>query len=48
MTADETTDRVRGGYGRAKYEKLAMLKAKYDPDNFFFLNHKIRPASGMT
>jgi len=43
MTADETIDGVRDGYGRAKYEKLAVLKAKYDPDNFFRLNHNIAP-----
>jgi hypothetical protein len=43
MTADETIDRVRDGYGKAKYEKLAVLKAKYDPDNFFQLNHNIPP-----
>lgn len=43
MTADETIDRVRDGYGKAKYEKLAVLKTKYDPDNFFHLNHNIPP-----
>lgn len=43
MTADETVDRVQDGYGRAKYEKLAVLKTKYDPDNFFCLNHNIPP-----
>ena len=43
MTADETIDRVRESYGKAKYEKLAVLKARYDPDNFFHLNHNIPP-----
>jgi FAD/FMN-containing dehydrogenase len=43
MTADEPIERVRDGYGKAKYEKLAVLKAKYDPDNFFHLNHNIAP-----
>jgi len=43
MTADEPIDRVRDGYGKAKFEKLAALKAKYDPDNFFHLNHNIPP-----
>jgi FAD/FMN-containing dehydrogenase len=43
MTADETLDRVRDSYGKGKYEKLAVLKAKYDPDNFFHLNHNIPP-----
>jgi FAD/FMN-containing dehydrogenase len=43
MTSDETLDRVKNGYGHAKYEKLAALKARYDPDNFFCLNHNIPP-----
>ena len=43
MTADESIDRVRDGYGKTKFEKLAALKAKYDPDNFFHLNHNIPP-----
>jgi FAD/FMN-containing dehydrogenase len=43
MTADEGPDRVVGGYGAEKYKKLAALKAKYDPDNFFRLNHNIVP-----
>jgi hypothetical protein len=35
-------DRVRTAYG-ANYERLAALKKKYDPDNFFRLNPNIRP-----
>lgn len=30
-------------YGNSKYERLVMLKRKYDPDNFFRLNQNIRP-----
>jgi FAD/FMN-containing dehydrogenase len=37
-------DRVRTGYG-ANYERLAALKTKYDPDNFFRLNPNIKPAA---
>jgi Berberine and berberine like len=36
-------DRVRTAYG-ANYERLAALKKKYDPDNFFRLNPNITPA----
>jgi FAD/FMN-containing dehydrogenase len=36
-------DRVRIAYG-ANYERLAALKTKYDPDNFFRLNPNIKPA----
>jgi FAD/FMN-containing dehydrogenase len=37
-------DRVRIAYG-ANYDRLAELKKKYDPDNFFRLNPNIKPAA---
>jgi FAD/FMN-containing dehydrogenase len=43
LTQDEE-DRVRLAYG-ANFDRLASLKKKYDPANFFRLNQNIRPAS---
>ena len=39
---EEGEERVREAYG-PNYDRLATLKKKYDPDNFFRLNQNIKP-----
>lgn len=39
---DEGEGTVKAGYGE-NYTRLAQIKAKYDPNNFFHINQNIRP-----
>lgn len=39
---DEGEARIRAAYG-ANYDRLAAIKNKYDPTNFFHLNQNIKP-----
>ena len=40
---EEGEEQIRQAYGAEKYERLKMLKRKYDPDNFFRLNQNVSP-----
>ena len=45
MIMDEGEERIRASY-RDNYDRLARIKADYDPDNLFRVNQNIRPAAG--
>ena len=48
FVGDEGADRVRAAYPGATWDRLAAVKATYDPDNLFRLNQNVTPAASMT
>ena len=42
LGGEEEATRVKSAYG-SNYKRLAALKKKYDPDNFFRINNNIEP-----
>jgi FAD/FMN-containing dehydrogenase len=44
LTEEEGDSRIRSAYGD-NYERLASIKRRWDPDNFFHANKNILPAS---
>lgn len=40
---DEGADRVRASYG-GNYNRLAKIKARYDPGNLLLVNQNIQPS----
>jgi FAD/FMN-containing dehydrogenase len=43
---EEGEERARSAYSEETYHRLAQIKARYDPENLFHLNHNIQPAAG--
>ena len=44
--SDDGEAGVRAAYPRNTYDRLASIKAVYDPENVFRVNHNIPPAAG--
>jgi FAD/FMN-containing dehydrogenase len=44
MMMEEGQERVQAAYG-THYDRLASIKARYDPANLFRMNQNIRPSA---
>ena len=44
--AGDEGERVRSAYG-ANYDRLASVKAKYDPTNLFRVNQNVQPVAAV-
>jgi hypothetical protein len=45
ISQDEGEQRVHDAFGGDVYDRLATVKAEWDPENVFHLNHNVRPAA---
>jgi FAD/FMN-containing dehydrogenase len=48
LTSDDDASRVREAYGDDTYARLAVIKAKYEPENVFHNNKNIEPGQPAT
>ena len=48
FVGDEGEARVRAGYGAGSYERLAWIKAVWDPDNLFRASGNVPPPTAIT
>jgi FAD binding domain/Berberine and berberine like len=46
--ANEGEQRVRAAYPGSTWDRLAAIKARYDPDNVFRMNQNVPPSNGAT
>ena len=46
MNGENAAAQVRSAYNATDHQRLTDLKAVYDPENIFRLNHNIPPAGG--